>query len=71
MAKRSRQTFQKHQKEQARRQKQNNKAARRLQAKQRRADAASERGESPLERVDRRPDPPPAPALGDRVSEQT
>jgi hypothetical protein len=42
MAKRSRQTFQKHQKAQARRQKQQQKAARRIQAKQRRADAASE-----------------------------
>jgi hypothetical protein len=71
MAKRSRQTFQKHQKEQARQQKQKNKAARRLQAKRPQADAASERGESPLEMADRRPDPPPAPALGDRVSERT
>jgi hypothetical protein len=71
MVKRSRQPFQKHQKEHARQQKQNNKAARRLQAKQRWADAASERGESPVEMADRRPDLPPAPALGDRVSEQT
>ena len=71
MAKRSRQTFQKHQKEQARQQKQKQKAARRLQAKQHRADATSERGESPVEMVGRRPDPPPAPALGDRVSEPT
>ena len=64
MAKRSRQTFQKHQKEQARRQKQKDKAARRLQAKQRRADAA-------LEMAHRRPGPQPVPALGDRVSEPT
>jgi hypothetical protein len=71
MAKRSRQTFQKHQKEQARRQKQQQKAARRLQAKQRRADVASERGASPVEMADTRPDPPPAPARGDRVSEAT
>jgi hypothetical protein len=70
MAKRSRQTFQKHQKEQARQQKQKHKAARRLQAKQRRADAASEGGESPVGMADRRPDPPPAPTPGDRVSEQ-
>jgi hypothetical protein len=71
MAKRSRQTFQKYQKEQARRQKQNNKAARRLQAKQRQAEAVTGMGESPLERPDRQSGPPPAPALGDPVSEQT
>ena len=69
MAKRSRQTFQKHQKEQARQQKQKIKAARRLQAKQRRADAASEMGEPPGEMADGRPGPEPAPVLGDRVSE--
>jgi hypothetical protein len=69
MAKRSRQTFQKHQKEQARQQKQKNKAARRLQAKQRRADATSQMGESPVEMADRRPGPQPAPAGEDRVSE--
>jgi hypothetical protein len=62
MAKRSRQTFQKHQKEHARRQKQQQKAARRLQARQRRADAAAGM-------ADRRPGPHPAPAQGDRVSE--
>jgi hypothetical protein len=71
MAKRSRQTFQKHQKEQARRQKQNNKAARRLQSKQRRAQAAPGIGESPEERADRQPGPQPAPARGDQISEQT
>lgn len=69
MAKRSRQTFQKHQKEQARQQKQKNKAARRLQAKQRRADAASAMGEPPGEIANRRPGPQPAPVLGDHVSE--
>jgi hypothetical protein len=42
MAKKSRPTFQKRLKEQARQQKQQAKAARRLQAKQRRADGASE-----------------------------
>lgn len=70
MAKRSRQTFQKHQKEQARRQKQKTKAARRLQAKQRRADAASEGGEAPVEMTDRQPGLQLAQAWGDRVNEQ-
>jgi hypothetical protein len=41
MARRSRTTFQKHFKEQARQQKQREKAARRLEAKQRRAATAS------------------------------
>jgi hypothetical protein len=71
MAKRSRQTFQKYQKEQARRQKQTQKAARRLHAKQRQAEAATGMGELPEARADGHPGPPPAPALGDRVSEQT
>jgi hypothetical protein len=70
MAKRSRQTFKKFQKEQARQQKQKNKAARRLQAKQRQAPAASENGQHPQEMADGRPGPQPGPALGDRVSEQ-
>jgi hypothetical protein len=70
MAKRSRQTFQKHQKEQARRQKQQSKAARRLQAKQRRADTVSEMSSLPGEMVDTQADPQPAPARGDRVSER-
>jgi hypothetical protein len=69
MAKRSRQTFQKHQKEQARHQKQQQKAARRLQARQRRAEAASAMGKPPLEIPDRRAGPPPAPGQGDHVSE--
>ena len=47
MAKKSRPTFQKRQKEQARQHKQQAKAVRRLQAKQRRANAASERDEAP------------------------
>jgi hypothetical protein len=46
MAKKSRPTFQKLSKERARQQKQQAKAARRLQAKQRRADAASEISDS-------------------------
>ena len=62
MAKRSRPTFQKLNKERARQQKQQAKAARRLQAKQRRAHAVSERGEPPLEVADRRPGPQPGPA---------
>jgi hypothetical protein len=70
MAKRSRQTFQKYQKEQARRQKQNDKAARRLQAKQRQAQAATGMGDAPVGMADGRPDPLPAPASGDGVSEQ-
>jgi hypothetical protein len=69
MAKRSRQTFQKHQKEQARQQKQHAKAARRLQAKQRRAQAASGMGDPPGEMADRRPGPPPGPARGDDIGE--
>jgi hypothetical protein len=70
MAKRSRQTFKKHQKEQARQQKQKNKADRRLQAKQLRAHAGSEIGQPPEEMADGRPGPQPGPALGDRGSEQ-
>jgi hypothetical protein len=71
MAKRSRQTFQKQQKAQARRQKQEQKAARRLQAKQRRAAVPPERGEALVAMADRRPDPLPAPAPGDRVNVPT
>lgn len=69
MAKRSRQTFQKHRKEQARQQKQQQKAARRLQARQRRADAASALGNAPVESADRRGGPPPALGEGDHVSD--
>jgi hypothetical protein len=69
MAKRSRQTFQKHQKTQARQQKQQAKAARRLQAKQRRAQAATGRGDPPGEMAGRRPDQPPAPARRDDTGE--
>lgn len=49
MAKKSRPTFQKLNKERARQQKQQAKAARRLEAKPRRATAASESGETTLE----------------------
>jgi hypothetical protein len=70
MAKRSRQTFQKHQKEQARRQKQQHKAARRLEAKQRRGQTGTDMGEPLGEISDAQPGPEPAPARGDRVSEQ-
>jgi hypothetical protein len=71
MAKRSRQTFQKHQKEQARQQKQHAKAARRLQAKQRRAQVAMGMGDPAGEMADRRPDQTPAPARRDDTSEPT
>ncbi len=56
-------------KEQARQQKQQDKAARRLAAKQRRATAASESGETPLDRADRRLGPQPFAAPGDGVSD--
>jgi hypothetical protein len=68
MAKRSRPTFQKHHKEHARRQKQQAKAARRLQAKQRRADAASGRGGTIQEPPGLGPGPRPLPTSGDGVS---
>jgi hypothetical protein len=69
MAKRSRPTFQKRQKEQARQQKQKDKAARRLEAKQRRSNAESGMGETPLDWAGRQPGPQPVPAPGDRVSD--
>ena len=61
MAKRSRQTFQKYQKEQARRQKQNNKAARRLQAKQRRISAKSGISDTTPDIAGTQPGPQPSP----------
>jgi hypothetical protein len=70
MAKKTRPTFQKRQKEQARQQKRQDKAARRLEAKQRRANTASERGESPLESTGTSSVPQSGPALGDPASEQ-
>jgi hypothetical protein len=69
MAKRTRQTFQKYQKEQARQQKRKDKAARRLEAKKRRANAASGMGETTLDMADRRPDPQPLSTPEARVSE--
>jgi hypothetical protein len=68
MAKRSRSTFQKHHKEQARQQKQKAKAARRLEAKQRRATAKSGSGDTTLDLAGRHPGPQPLPALGDDLS---
>ena len=69
MAKRNRSTLQKHHKEQARQQKQQAKAARRLQAKQRRADAASGSGNTTLDPTGRRPGPPLLPASGHGASD--
>jgi hypothetical protein len=69
MAKKSRASFQKRHKEQARQQKQQAKAARRLEAKQRRANAASETGETALDMADRRLGPQPLPAPQDGVSD--
>jgi hypothetical protein len=71
MGKRSRQTFQKHQKEQARQQKQHAKVARRLQAKQRRSQDVTGMGELSQKMADRPPVPQHTPALGDHVSEPT
>ncbi|MBI3330157.1 MAG: hypothetical protein HYZ81_26045 [Nitrospinae bacterium] len=49
MAKKSRETFQKRNKEKARQQKQNDKAARRLEAKKRRANGTSGLDDTPLD----------------------
>jgi hypothetical protein len=68
MAKKSRPTFQKRHKEQARQQKQQEKAARRLQAKQRRAHGASESDETASDLADIGPGPQPVPATRDGVS---
>ncbi len=65
MARRFRPSSQKRNKERARQQKQQEKAARRLQAKQRRADAASGIGETSLDMTDMRPDPQLLPVPGD------
>lgn len=59
MAKKSRPTFQKLNKERARQQKQHAKAARRLEAKQRRANPPAEMGETTLDMGGLRPDPQP------------
>jgi hypothetical protein len=68
MAKRSRSTFQKHSKEHARQQKQQAKAARRLEAKQRRATAESGRGDTTPDLAGLCPGPQPLPTAGDGVS---
>jgi hypothetical protein len=68
MPKKSRASFQKRHKEQARQQKQKDKAARRLEAKQRRAHAASEIGDTTLDMADKRLGPGPLPAPRDGVS---
>jgi hypothetical protein len=69
MAKRSRSTFQKHYKEQARQQKQQAKAARRLEAKQRRATTAeSGSGDTTTDLAGIRPGPQPSPTSGDDVN---
>jgi hypothetical protein len=67
MAKRSRSTFQKHYKEQARQQKQQAKAARRLEAKQRRATAESGSGDTAPDLGSILPGPQPSPTSGDDV----
>jgi hypothetical protein len=69
MAKRSRLTFQKRQKEQARQAKQQEKAARRLEAKQRRATAESGSGDTTLDLASIRPGPQPRPAPGEQGSD--
>ncbi len=68
MAKRSKQTFQKLNKEKARQQKQQAKAARRLEAKQRLATAKSGSGDTPMELAGMRPGPPPLPTSEDGLS---
>lgn len=70
MARRFRPSSQKRNKERARQQKQQEKAARRLQAKQRRADAASGIGETSLDMTDMRPDPQLLPVPGDDGRDQ-
>jgi len=70
MAKKSRASFQKRHKEQARQQKQKDKAARRLAAKQRRANAASEIGDPTLDMADVRLGPQSLPAPGNGVSDR-
>jgi hypothetical protein len=69
MAKKSRPTFQKQQKEHARRQKQQAKAARRLQAKQLRINAKSGVGEMTLDMAGIRPGPQPLPATRHQESD--
>jgi hypothetical protein len=68
MAKRGRSTFQKHSKEQARQRKQQAKAARRLEAKQRRAAAETGSGDTTQDLAGRRPGPQPGATSEDGVS---
>jgi hypothetical protein len=68
MAKKSRSTFQKHFKEQARQQKQKDKVARRLEAKNRRANPESGAGETSPDLIDMDPDHQPVPESRDRAS---
>jgi hypothetical protein len=68
MAHRSRSTFQKHYKEQARQQKQKDKAARRLEAKKRRANGASGSDDTTLDLAGIRPGPQPLPPSEEGVS---
>jgi hypothetical protein len=70
MAKKSRPTFQKLKKEKARQQKQQAKAARRLEAKQRRTDATSGMGDTTLDMAGIRPSPQPVPAPRDDTHDQ-
>jgi hypothetical protein len=67
MAKRSRSTFQKHYKEQARQQKQKDKAARRLEAKKRRANGETEMGDATIDLGGIRPDSQPIPESGNDI----
>jgi hypothetical protein len=70
MANRSRSSAQKHHKEQARRQKQQAKAARRLEAKQRRANATSGMDQTPPDTAVSRPGPQSFPAPAERASDR-
>jgi hypothetical protein len=69
MAKKSRPTFQKLNKEKARQQKQQAKAARRLEAKQHRATASSGSGDPAPDLAGIRTGPQPLPASGDQESD--
>jgi len=70
MANRSRSSAQKHYKEQARQQKQQAKAARRLDAKQRRATAKSGMDEPLPDMAESRPEPQSLPTPAERTSDR-
>jgi hypothetical protein len=70
MANRSRSSAQKHHKEQARQQKQQAKAARRLEAKQRRANAQSGMDETLLDTAGTRPETQSFPVPGESSSDR-